>query len=91
MSKENGAIEGQYLIDVSIPLAPQLMPDTVSEAENLSFYTKHGTITADVWVTGNNTSKRVSMKLHTGNGSVYAKIVRLLVCAIQISLKKRTA
>ena len=79
MSKNDGAIEGQYFIDVSIPPAPQLVSDTVSGAENLSLYTKNGTVTADVWVTGNSKSKRVSMKLCSDKGDVYAKIVCLLL------------
>jgi len=77
VSKNGGAIEGQYFIDVSIPLMPQLVSDTVSGAENLSLYTKNGTVTADLWVTGNSRSKRVSMKLRSDNGHLYAKIVCL--------------
>jgi hypothetical protein len=95
VSKNDGAIEGQYFIDVSIPPAPQLVSDTVSGAENLSLYTKNGTVTADVWVTGNSKSKRVSMKLCSDKGHVYAKIVCLLLYVIiynfSSKLKKKNA
>jgi hypothetical protein len=71
VSRNNGGIEGQYFIDVSIPPAPR---PAVSGAENVSLHTKNGTVTADVWVTGNNALKRVSMKLRSDNGHVYAKL-----------------
>lgn len=69
-------IQGQYFIDVSIPPAPQSVSDAFSGAENISLRTTSGAITTDVWVTGNNKSKRVSMKLCTDNGNVHAKVVR---------------
>jgi len=68
--KNNGGIEGQYFIDLSIPPVPQL----ASGAKNVSLHTKNGTVTADFWVTGNNTTKRTSMKLCSENGHVYTKI-----------------
>ena len=78
MSKNDGGIEGQYFIDVSIPPAPQ---PAVSGPENILLHTKNGTVTADIWVTGNNALKQVSMKLRSDNGHVYAKLVRLLLAS----------
>jgi hypothetical protein len=81
--KDDGGIEGQYFVNVSIPPAPQL---AISGApENLSFHTKNGTVNVDVWVTGNNALKRFSMKLCSDNGHVYAKLVRLLVAFSKMS------
>jgi hypothetical protein len=87
VSKNDGGIEGQYFIDVSIPPAPQ---PAVSGAENVSLYAKNGIVTADVWVTGNNALKRVSMKLRSDNGHVYAKLVRLLVALFKMLTHKKT-
>jgi hypothetical protein len=88
LKNNEGAIEGQYFINASLPPVPQLVSDTVSGAENLSLYTKNGTVTADVWVTGNSKSNRVSMKLRSDNGHVYAKIVCLLLHIVyKFSLK----
>jgi hypothetical protein len=70
--KDGGGIEGQYFVDVSIPPAPEVAVS--GAAENLSLHAKNGTVTADVWVTGNNALKRVSMKLRSDNGHVYAKL-----------------
>ncbi|KAH9000455.1 hypothetical protein EDB92DRAFT_1985241 [Lactarius akahatsu] len=71
VSKKGAAIEGQYFIDLSIP-PPAL--HILSGAKNLSLYTTSGAVTADVWVTGNNRLKRVSLKLSSDNGHVCAKI-----------------
>lgn len=43
-----------------------------------SLYTTSGAVTANIWVTGNNRLKRVSMKLCSDNGRVCAKVVRLV-------------
>ncbi|KAF8273112.1 hypothetical protein EI94DRAFT_1716701 [Lactarius quietus] len=74
VSKNGVAIQGQYFLDLSIPPAPQFVSDAVSGTENLSLYTTNGAITADVWATGNNKSKRVSMKLCSDNGNIRAKV-----------------
>ncbi|KAI9453382.1 hypothetical protein BJY52DRAFT_1189606 [Lactarius psammicola] len=74
VSKRGVAIEGQYFIDLSIPPPPQLVSDAISGGKNLSLSTTSGPVTADVWVTGNNKLKRVSMKLCSDNGHVRAKI-----------------
>ncbi|KAI9453380.1 hypothetical protein BJY52DRAFT_1189604 [Lactarius psammicola] len=71
VSKKGVAIKGQYFINLSIPPPA---PYIVSEAKNLSLYTTSGAVTADIWVTGNNGLKRVSMKLCSDNGHVCAKI-----------------
>ncbi len=82
VSKEGVAVEGQYFIDLSIPPPA---PHIVSEAKNLSLYTTSGAVTADVWVTGNNRLKRVSLKLCSENGRVCAKIVRLVHFRYELS------
>jgi len=74
VSKKGIAIQGQYFIDLSILPMPPPVSDAITEADNLSLYTTSGAITTDVWVTGNNKSKRVSMKLCSDNGHVHAKI-----------------
>ena len=71
------AISGQYFIDLSIPPVPQSVRHVPPGAENLFLHTTGGTVTADVWVTGKNKSRRASMKLHSENGGVNAKIVRM--------------
>ena len=77
VSKKGVAIQGQYFLDLSIPLAPQLVSEPVSGIENLSLYTTSGAVNADVWLTGNNKSNRASLKLCSDNGPVHAKVVRL--------------
>ncbi|KAH9027191.1 hypothetical protein EDB84DRAFT_1677547 [Lactarius hengduanensis] len=74
VSKKGVAIEEQYFIDLSIP-PPAL--HILSGAKNLSLYTTSGAVTADVWVTGNNRLKRVSLKLSSDNGHVCAKLKSL--------------
>ena len=91
MSKKGVAIEGQYFIDLSVPPAPQSVSDVVSGAKNLSLHTTSGAVATDVWVTGNNKLKRVSMKLCSDNGPVHAKIVCLPLWVVQIFLKKKNA
>ncbi|KAI9453381.1 hypothetical protein BJY52DRAFT_1189605 [Lactarius psammicola] len=76
VSKKGVAIEGRYFIDLSIPPAPQSVFDAVSGLKNFSLYTTSGAVTTDVWVTGNNKLKRVSMKICSDNGRVCAKIER---------------
>ena len=87
--ENDGGTEGQYFIDVSIPLAPQ---PAVSGPENVLLHTKNGTVSTDIWVTGNNALKRVSMKFRSDNGHVYAKLVRLLSASSKIypQYKKKT-
>ena len=85
MSKKGVAIQGQYFLDLSILQVPQSLPDTISGAENLSLHTTSGAITTDIWVTGNNKSKRLTVKLCSDNGPIRAKVVRLLVCVTRIS------
>jgi len=72
--KKGVAIQGQYFIDLSIPPAPQSVSDAVAGTENISLRTTSGAITTDVWVTGNNKLKRISMKLCSDNGHVRAKV-----------------
>jgi hypothetical protein len=92
VSKKGVAIEGQYFIDLSIPPAPQSVSDVVSGAKNLSLYTTSGAVTADVWVTGNNSLKRVSVILCSDNGRVYAKIVCLVQSPLwAVQIKTHTA
>ena len=86
VSKNDGGIEGQYFIDVSMSPAPQ---PVVSGAENVLLHTKNGIITADIWMTGNNALERVSMKLRSDNGHVYAKLVRLLLALSRSSQTKQ--
>jgi hypothetical protein len=74
VSKKGVGIQGQYFIDLSIPPAPQSVSDVVSGGKNLSLHTTSGVVTADVWVTGRNKFKRVSMKVSSDNGPVHAKI-----------------
>jgi len=74
VSKKGVAIQGQYFLDLSIPPAPQFVSDAVSGIENLSLHTTSGAVNADVWVTGNNRSNRVSLKLCSDNGHVHAKV-----------------
>jgi hypothetical protein len=52
------------------------VPHVVAVSENL-FFNVTGTITANVWVTGNNKLRQVSMKLVSDTGDVNAKVVRL--------------
>ncbi|KAH9066823.1 hypothetical protein EDB87DRAFT_1782634 [Lactarius vividus] len=74
VSKKGVAIEGKYFIDLSITPPPQSVSDVVAGAKNLSLYTTSGSVTADIWVTGNNKVKQVSVKLCSDNGRVRAKI-----------------
>ncbi|KAN0134722.1 hypothetical protein V8E53_007507 [Lactarius tabidus] len=73
VSKRDIAISGQYFIDLSIPPVPQTVPHIVAGTENL-FLKATGTVTANVWVTGNNKLRRVSMKLFSDTGDVDAKV-----------------
>ena len=70
-------ISGQYFINASIPPVPNTVPHVVTGTENLFLHTTYGDITANVWLTGNNKLRRVSMKLHSDDGNIQAKIVRL--------------
>ncbi|KAI9440693.1 hypothetical protein H4582DRAFT_1488374 [Lactarius indigo] len=74
VSKKGVAIEGQYFLDLSIPPPPPSVSGVAAGAKNLSLYTTKGGITADIWVTGNNKMKQVSMKLCSDSGHVRAKI-----------------
>jgi len=75
VSKNRSAIWGQYFIDLSIPPVPQTVPYVVPAGdENLFLHTASGDIIADVWVTGNNKLRQVSMKLCSDHGSVRAKV-----------------
>jgi len=67
-------ISGQYLIDLSLPPVPRSLLHVVSASDNLFLYTTNGPVTADVWVTGNNRLRRVSMKIFTDNGNIWAKV-----------------
>lgn len=88
VSKKGVAIQGQYLIDLSILPVPQSVSDAIAGAKNISLHTTSGAITTDVWLAGNNKSKRVSMKLCSGNGPVCAKVVRLSARAVRICSHK---
>ena len=79
--ENDGGTEGQYFIDVSMPPAPQ---PAVSGPENVLLHTRNGTVSADIWVTGNNALMRVSMKFRSDNGDVYVKLVRLLSASSKI-------
>ncbi|KAH9074771.1 hypothetical protein EDB83DRAFT_2353216 [Lactarius deliciosus] len=76
--KDGVAIKGQYFIDLSILPLPPSVSGVAAGAKNLSLYTTSGAVTADVWVTGNNKDRRVSMKLCSGKGHVHAKIHDIL-------------
>ncbi|KAN0134717.1 hypothetical protein V8E53_007502 [Lactarius tabidus] len=73
VQKPGTSIDGQYFIDLSIPPVPQAVPHVVAVSENLLFNVT-GTITANVWVTGNNKLRQVSMKLVSDTGCINAKV-----------------
>ena len=54
---------------------PQSVPQVVSAIEILFLSTNYDTTIYDVWVTGNNKSRQVSMKLCSNRGGVRANIV----------------
>ena len=54
-----------------------MLPHVVVETENLLLHSRAGSVTADIWLTGNNKSRRVSMILCCDDGNIQAKIVRL--------------
>jgi hypothetical protein len=72
-------IDGQYFIDLSIPPVPKTVPHVVAGSENLLIHTTSGPISADVWVTGNNKLKRVSMKISSDDKYVDFAVVRCIV------------
>ncbi|KAH9167452.1 hypothetical protein EDB89DRAFT_1997337 [Lactarius sanguifluus] len=74
VSKKGVAIKGHYFIDLSILPPPPSVSGVAAGAKNLSLYTTSGAVTADVWVTGNNKDRQVSMKLCSDKGHVHAKI-----------------
>ena len=95
-------MEGQYVLNLSLPPPPQSAPGIVSEQDrkNLSLFTTSGSIDAEVWIIhdGSGKSKRVSMELCTNNGFVYAKVVgfphifrRPLCCETRSSNELTTA
>ena len=82
VSKRGLGVEGQYVIDLSLPPPPPLAPGILSDQDrkNLSLYTTSGPIDADIQIIhdGVMSEKRVSMELCTDNGVVRAKLVRSL-------------
>ncbi|KAH8983130.1 hypothetical protein EDB86DRAFT_2967973 [Lactarius hatsudake] len=74
VSKKGVAIKGKYFIDLSILPPPPSVSGVAAGAKNLSLYTTSGAVTADVWVTGNNKDRQVSIKLCSDKGHVHAKI-----------------
>lgn len=75
MSRKNGEIRGQYLLDLA--LAPPPLPE-IENAKNLALHTKNGAITAEIYFThdGSDQSRRAALVLQSDNGSVFAKLVR---------------
>ena len=80
--KHGSAVEGQYVLDLSLPPPPPPVPRAVTDKdpENLSVYTTSGPITAEIWLIhdGSAMSKRVSLDSCTDNGFLQATVVRLL-------------
>ena len=74
--RQDVAIQGQYFIDLSILPVPESVSHVARGTENLYLHTRSGAVIADVWVTGNNKSRQVSMKLCSDKGGVRANIVR---------------
>ena len=69
-------------------MVPRSVSDATTGEENISLRTTSGAITTDVWVTGNNKSKRLFIHLCSGNGPVRAKLVSLLARIFRISPHK---
>ena len=82
VSKRGQGVEGQYVLDLSLPPPPSSAPGILSDQDrkNLSLYTTSGPIDADIQIIhdGVMSEKRVSMELCTDNGVVRAKLVRSL-------------
>jgi hypothetical protein len=53
------------------------VPYVLSVPENLVLHAQNGAIAVDVWVTGNNKLRLVSMKLVSDDGNVDARVVCL--------------
>ena len=79
VSKRGLGVEGQYVLDLSLPPPPSLAPGILSgqDRKNLSLYTTSGPINAEIQIIhgGVMSGKRVSMELCTDNGVVRAKVV----------------
>jgi hypothetical protein len=56
-----------------------MVPHVVAGTENLLLHTTSGPVDADVWVTGNNKLKRVSLKISSDDDYVDATVVRCVV------------
>jgi hypothetical protein len=78
--KHGSAVEGQYLLDLSLPPPPPPVPRAATDKDpkNLSVYTTSGPITAEILLIhdGSGASKRVSLDLCTDDGSLHATVVR---------------
>ncbi|KAI0295355.1 hypothetical protein B0F90DRAFT_1751074 [Multifurca ochricompacta] len=83
VSKNGVAIEGRYLLDLSLALTQRTESESESESgndspdvKNLSLYTTSGAITAEIWIVQgkDENQKRARIELRSDNGSVRAKV-----------------
>jgi hypothetical protein len=74
----NNAVEGQYILDLSLPppSVAGIVPDP--DPKNLSLRTTSGHINAEIWIIhdGSGEPKKVSLDLRTDGGAIRAKLVR---------------
>jgi len=82
VSKRGQGVEGQYVLDLSLPPPPSSAPGILSDQDrkNLSLYTTSGSIDAEIWIIHDGAMsgkpKRAHMELFTDNGVVRAIVVR---------------
>ena len=77
--KVNVGVEGQYILDLSLPPVPgAIARDT--DPKNLSLHTTCGRVDAEIWVIhdGSGDPRRVTLDMCTDSGAIRAILVRLL-------------
>lgn len=85
VSRKRSAVEGQYLLDLSLARAPQSLwgpipyVDSNTPADNLTLRTTSGAVTAEIWIIHNGSERlsRASLVLCSNNGFIDAKVVRI--------------
>ncbi|KAH7909842.1 hypothetical protein BJ138DRAFT_181215 [Hygrophoropsis aurantiaca] len=84
LTKDNGHLRGEYVIDPSLIIAPSYLPpltpgETDGDRKNLHLYTKNGHVRADIWLIGANAPlamgrNRATLNLGSHNGPIVAKL-----------------
>ncbi|KAI9511395.1 hypothetical protein F5148DRAFT_344641 [Russula earlei] len=76
VSKRFKRVEGQYMLDLSLPSfsTPGVVSDT--DGKNLSLHTTCGPVNAEVWIVhdGSGKSRQVSLAMSTDSGRIRAKV-----------------